>query len=109
MSYIEAESGTLSTDRPVTTNSQGGKQHHRPYRSELVPPKAILAVSRVRYEATELTGYEPDNYKQIPIEQHIGRAITHLYAYLAGDRSNEHLAHAATRALFALEMSLEEG
>lgn len=97
----------LSNDAPPSVNEQGGKQHHRPFRMQAIPPKAILEVGKVRYIGYNDLGYDDENYKLIAKEEHVGRALTHLFAYLAGDDSNDHLSHAACRILFALEMEIE--
>ena len=98
----------LGNDGLIHTNDQGGRQHARQYRMQAIPTKAILEVGKVRYIGFNELKYEDENYKLIQKEEHIGRALTHLFAYLSGDRSNEHLSHAATRILFALEMEIED-
>lgn len=94
----------MDNSTEIKANANGGLQHHRPYRCQAIPPRALMAVGHVRYVGHDELGYDDENYKKIDKLDHIGRALSHIYSYLAGDTSNEHLSHAACRILMALEL-----
>lgn len=83
----------------IDTNEQGGKQTKSFFKSELLDPVFLLQVSNVLKEGAEK--YGRDNWHNIPVDNHLGRALTHLLLWLAGDRSENHFANAACRIMFA--------
>jgi len=91
----------VGADAPTTVNAHGGKQSASPYRSDLLPPHALLAVAAVLKHGADK--YGENNWHAIPVADNLNHALTHLYAYAAGDGSDDHLEHAATRILFALD------
>lgn len=92
----------LSPDTPTAVNAAGGKQSAVPYRADLIPARAILQVSAVLH--TGALKYGDDNWHVIPTRDHLNHALTHVFAHLAGDAQDDHLGHAATRLLMALEI-----
>lgn len=94
----------VGPDAPTVTNEAGGKQSHVPYRMDLVDGPAVLSMAAVLAEGAEK--YGANNWRNIPVEDHLNHLIVHAYAYLSGDTSDEHLSHVMCRAMFAQGVAL---
>lgn len=92
----------VGPDAPVVTNGAGAKQSAVPYRFDLLGRSAIFVIARVLAEGAEK--YGDTNWLGIPTADHLNHALGHIFAHLAGDRSDDHLGHAFTRLFMAVEM-----
>lgn len=87
------------------TFSTGAKSSKLDVRYDLIPIQGLRRVAKTCAEGAEKYGV--DNWKKgIPTQVNLNHAINHIYLFLEGDTSEDHLAHAAWRLLAA--MSLEE-
>ncbi len=91
-------------DSELEINELGGKQSKLKERFDYLPPNAVSSCARtIGYGESK---YGEGNWKKISILSHINHALAHLFKYLAKDKSEDHLSHAASRLLFALELQL---
>lgn len=95
----------VGPDAPIITNAKGAKQSASPYRCDLLPASATLAVAKVFAYGAEK--YGANNWRGLPLEDHLNHVLTHILAFLAGDESDEHLGHAGCRMMMALEKHIE--
>ena len=86
----------VQPDVPTEINETGGRQSSTPYAFHFLPLHALFA-------AAEVAKYGAEKYG----ETLLNHAIQHLFAYLAGDESDDHLSHAILRAMFAYEVDHE--
>jgi hypothetical protein len=96
----------IGPDAKIVTNAQGGAQSHVPYRMDLVDGPAQFAMAKVLAEGAKK--YGANNWRNIPVEDHLNHLIIHTYAYLSGDTSDDHLAHAMCRAMFAQAVAITD-
>ena len=74
----------------------------------LLPPRALLAVSRVLSKGAEK--YGRDNWHKVDVRsRYVGALLRHVLAWMGGqdkdpDSGEPHLAHAACCVLFLLEL-----
>lgn len=94
----------LGPDTPTATNGRGASQSAIPYAFHTMPATAVLSLAELQAQGDAKYGVA--NWRGITVDEHVNHAITHLFAYLAGDRQDRHLQHGAWRALAALEMDL---
>lgn len=70
-------------------------------RYDLISPIGLAALARTYAEGAEKFG--AFNWENgMPVTDLLNHAIAHLYKFLGGDRSEEHLAHAAWNILGAI-------
>lgn len=89
----------------IDVSPNGAMQSYLGKSCELIPAKALLHVAGVMHEASCI--YPEDNWRGLTLKDHLNHAIAHVYEYLSGDRSEDHLGHAATRLLMAVEKTYE--
>ena len=99
----------LGTDVPTTQSQHGGYQSNVPFRMDLIDARAWLALGNLMHIGIEASGYKPDNWRAISIDDHLNHALTHIVGYLSGDRSDNHLLHALCRTHFALGVAYQGG
>lgn len=96
----------ISPDAELVTNERGGKQSKTEYGFHLIDPDAILALAEVlQYGASR---YERDNWRKIPSEEHYNHMMIHYYAWLTGDKQDDHLGHFLCRAMMLYATAIKE-
>ena len=96
----------VEPDAPVITNPNGGKQSDTPYGFHLLPISALFDAAKVAKYGADKYGetFSKRNYTKIDTIEHLNHAIQHIYAFLAGDKQDDHLGHAIVRLMFAYDV-----
>ena len=96
----------VGPDAPIEANAKGYRSSRTPYRMDLMAPKALLHIAAITKEGAESHGEW--NWLNGSVNEHLNKMLVHVFAHLAGDSSDDHLGHAAWRAMAALEIHLRE-
>lgn len=94
-----------SPDAPTTVNEKGAGQSHIEVRFDLIDGPALFEMAHVLYKGA--AKYGENNWRGIPVEEHLNHMIMHAYAYLSGDTSDHHLSHILCRATFAQAVAIQ--
>lgn len=97
----------VGPDAPTVVNEHGGKQSQVLYRFDLVDPIAMFEMTKVLKKGADKYGKD-ENWRKIPVKDHLNHLLIHVYAYLAGDTQDDHLSHALCRAMFAVAVDRAE-
>lgn len=96
----------LGPNSPIEKNGEGVQSEVK-YSFHLLPPLAMARVAAILFSGENKYGRNQWT-KLTDIDNHVGRAIGHCMAYLAGDTQegtpDEHLCHALCRLLFAVDL-----
>lgn len=90
----------VGKDAPLDVNEHGGKQSKMEYDFTQLDPRAMFQLAGILKYGSDK--YGRDNWKRITPEEHLNHALQHIFAYLAGDKQDDHLGHAFCRLMFAI-------
>ena len=91
---------SASSDAETVTYANGASESKTELRFDLIPPDEIATIAKVLGQGA--IKYGEDNWKALPTWTHLNHALQHIFAFLANDKSDDHLSHAATRLIFAM-------
>jgi hypothetical protein len=74
-------------------------------RFDLIPASSILVISQILADGAVKYGLH--HWQSYDADDHLNHALNHIYQWLNGDRSENHLGNASCRLLFALFMSMQ--
>lgn len=94
---------SVGPDTPTLTHPNGAKESDIPYRFDLIDGLAMAEMAKVLKDGAEKYGI--DNWRGIDLSSHLNHLLMHTFAYLAGDDSDNHLAHILCRATFAVAVA----
>lgn len=96
---------------PLSPKPEKPVQNPSPYRFDLLPADAMLKIAELM--TTGDAEHGRDNWKKVMSSEHEGRSIGHMYESMSAKpevrKREDHYTHAALRAIFALQMAIEEG
>jgi len=91
----------VGPDQPIVANESGGLQALNIYAFDLIPPAPLFALAQVMGEGAKK--YAPGNWLKISPEDHFAHLQAHLWAWKAGDKTDDHLGHAIARMMMLYE------
>jgi Domain of unknown function (DUF5664) len=89
-----------SPDTETVTHANGAKESKTNARFDLLPAFEVATIAQIL--GAGAIKYGDNNWHGISTASHLNHALQHVFAYMFGDRSDDHLGHAATRLLFAM-------
>lgn len=92
--------GMGASVQELETKENGAQQTAIPFRFDLIDPIAMFELANV--VASGAKKYKPNNWRGLTVEDHLNRVLAHVYAHLAGDKTDDHLEHALCRMMFAV-------
>ena len=96
----------VSPEAETVTNQNGGMQSKTEYAFHLCDPDAMLALAETLQIGA--SKYARDNWRKIPSEEHFNHLVIHYYAWLKGDKSDNHLSHMFCRAMMLYAVGAAE-